>query len=466
MELSILIVSKDERLLTELHPFLARKAVRGLYTPTLESSLEIAAEGKPELAVIDAPAGDRDIELLRKLKKKHPSLQIILLTDGSSLNSGRDAFTIGVRNFVPKPFDLETLSSVISVALGSIRKRKTRDALSRATLEEFGFERIIGVSEGFKETLDVARRVSESDATSVLIRGESGTGKELIARAIHAGSRRRDGPFVDVNCAAIPDNLLESELFGHEKGAFTDAGREKIGLFEMADGGTIFLDEIGELGFELQAKLLRFLDTKMVRRIAGSLSIAIDARIIAATNRELQKDVENKKFRGDLYYRLNVVELRIPPLRERGDDVVLLARHFIEKLRTDFKKPGLSLSRTALAAIRKYNWPGNVRELMNVLERAVLLSKGGVIEPSDLPLGEPRSGPHGGMSSGIDDVRIELPDEGITLEVMERKLIEATLEKCGWNVVKAAKLLGVGRGTLRYRMKKYRIEPALEESFT
>jgi transcriptional regulator with PAS, ATPase and Fis domain len=299
--------------------------------------------------------------------------------------------------------------------------------------------------------------VAASDATSVLILGESGTGKELIAHAIHGESRRKDCPFIDVNCAAIPSQLLESELFGHEKGAFTDARAQKIGLFQMADSGTIFLDEIGEMSSYLQAKLLKFLDSKKIRRISGRETIDVDARIVAATNRDLYQFAKQGKFRQDLYYRLNVVQLHIPPLRKRRGDIQTLAGHFVDKFSAKFNKGPIALDPHVQKVLDSYSWPGNVRELENVIERAVLLDQKGVIEPIDIPIARAPENKKLDFEN-LAELRLTLPPGGISLELVEKKLVEAALEAVHGNVTEAARLLRIGRGKLRTLIRRHAID--------
>ena len=286
--------------------------------------------------------------------------------------------------------------------------------------------------------------------------GETGTGKELLARAVHYNSGRSGYPFVEVNCAGIPTQLMESEVFGHEQGAFTDAKEGKIGLFEIADGGTIFLDEIGEMPLELQVKLLKFLDTRVFRPVASSREVSVDVMIIGSTNRNLERLIAEGRFREDLYYRLNVVRIEMPPLRARGHDVVLLADFFLKTLSRKFEKGTIGLSADARRALLKYEWPGNIRELKNALERAVLLAQGALLTVDDFPFCAQHK--HAGLKAAGDcRISVELPDEGVSYALLEKRIIEAALEKAAGNVTEAARLLNLGRGWMRYRVRKHDI---------
>jgi DNA-binding NtrC family response regulator len=427
------------------------------YWPICPSLAQVIDEAPPaDAALLDLDFCGEDgwIDGLAKCKARNDRMQILGLGTRSLSEAERLARELRVHTVLPKPLDTEFLSEILENIAMSTREREAREAYSRARGKAHAFDRMIGSDPVFLEVVEMARQVAASDATSVLILGESGTGKELIAHAIHAESKRRDGPFVEVNCAAIPSELLESELFGHEKGAFTDARRQKMGLFEMADKGTIFLDEIGEMSAYLQAKLLKFLDTKQLRRVSGHQTIEVDARIIAATNRDLARLAAQGLFRQDLYYRLNVVQLHLPPLRERREDIETLARHFLGYFATKLSKGRVELDSSAIESLESYPWPGNVRELMNVVERAVLLSHSGLIAQKDLPSMEApeNAGPR---LSSLAEPDLALPPEGISLGVVERKLIEAALHASEGNVAEAARLLHIGRGKLRTKMRQH-----------
>ena len=334
---------------------------------------------------------------------------------------------------------------------GSYRElRRLKAELARP----FSFESMIGESEPMRQVKALAAKVAQSPSSTVLLTGESGTGKDLLAKVIHYGSSRASRPFMNITCSALPETLLESELFGHERGAFTDARQQKKGLFEQADQGTVFLDEIGETVSTLQAKLLRFLEEKAFRRLGGSADITVDVRIIAATNRDLEQQVRDGKFREDLYYRLNVLRIAMPPLRERGDDVVRLAEHYAQLFSKDFRKPVRGLTDDAKRALREYSWPGNVRELRNVVERAVLLAESSTLDAADF----------GGLTALRHEAAVtpaaslggvSLPVDGLRLDDVERELITLALERTRGNQTRAAALLGLHRDQIRYRMEKY-----------
>ena len=336
-----------------------------------------------------------------------------------------------------------------------------------ATLAEdvgLGRAKIICRHPAMREILVKAERIAQNPNITVLIRGASGTGKELVARLIHFRGTSTAGPFVEVNCSAIPDTLLEAELFGHEKGAFTDAKIRKKGLFELADGGTVFLDEIGTMSLKLQSKLLRVIEEKRFMRLGGVEEIEVSVRVIAATNIDLEKALNDGTFREDLYYRLNVISVELPPLRERGDDVIVLAEHFTSRFASEYKRDVKGLSSATKKVLKEYSWPGNVRELKNTIERAVFMGAGEMIEPDQLeitrrtrePLATANGSPIGIGAAG--EIEINFPSDGISLEIVERKLIQKALENCRWNVSRAAKLLSLSRDTLRYRMKKYSLD--------
>ncbi|HET9251005.1 MAG TPA: sigma-54 dependent transcriptional regulator [Candidatus Eisenbacteria bacterium] len=392
-------------------------------------------------------------EVVRKLKERYPRMQLALWLDRAAADLAAEMNELGVRNIYLKPVRFEPIDGLLRAAGKSAAQQARQQRETVKVQEEFRFERIVGESPAIRESIELARSVAESSATSVLLLGESGVGKELFARAIHGESPRAHGPFMEINCAAIPRELLESELFGHEKGAFTDATQLRVGLFEAAEGGSVFLDEIGELPLTLQAKLLKFLDSKIVRRVGGSRDIAVDVRILAATNRELVDEVRQGRFREDLYYRLHVVPIAIPPLRERSDDAVLLARLFVERVGRKLGKK-TKLTSAAEREISRYPWPGNVRELMNAIERAVLLARGEEIGADDLAIPRVRErGP--GQEISLADIGLRIPAEGVSLVAVEKAVIEGALARTHGNVVEAAKLLHIGRGSLRCKMRRH-----------
>ncbi len=407
----------------------------------------------PGLPAAIAQALEQKRNAIRQLKEHWPKLQIVVLADRDS-QQATDTLELGVRNVFLRPVNPAQLDNLLHAAGKSVAQQARQQREHARIEQEYRFDRIVGQSAALLESVDLARRVAASSATSVLILGESGVGKELFARAIHGESPRKQGPFMEVNCAAIPRELLESELFGHERGAFTDATQTRVGLFEAAEGGSVFLDEIGELPLTLQAKLLKFLDSKIVRRVGGSRDIPVDVRILAATNRELISEVKQGRFREDLYYRLNVVPLEIPPLREREGDPVLLARLFVERVARKLGR-SVRLSAQSEREISRYGWPGNVRELSNVVERAVLLARNAEIGPAELAIPHTSEGASGDDLSGF---AITIPPQGISLPAVERAVIQAALERSSGNVVETARLLKIGRGSLRSKMRRHGID--------
>ena len=395
--------------------------------------------------------GDRR-EVVRQLKQRWPKLQLALFLEKSAAADAAEMNELGIRNIFLKPIRFEPIDDLLRVAGKSAVQQAREQRETTRKEEEFRFERIVGESAAMKDSLGLARSVAETSATSVLILGESGVGKELFARAIHGEGPRAKGPFMEINCAAIPRELLESELFGHEKGAFTDATQQRIGLFEAAEHGSVFLDEVGELPLTLQAKLLKFLDSKIVRRVGGSRDIPVDVRILAATNRELAEEVRQGRFREDLYYRLNVVPIEIPPLRERDGDAVQLARLFCERVGRKLGKK-CRLNAAAEKEVGRYPWPGNVRELSNVIERAVLLARTDELGPTELAI--PKLRDRAAADVELTDLGVRIPAEGISLLAVEKAVIEGALARTQGNVVEAARLLHIGRGSLRCKMRRH-----------
>ncbi len=413
----------------------------------------------PDVVMLDINLPDGSgLDVMRLIRARGFHTIVILMTGNVLLEDTLAAVRGGAYDFISKPLNLDELRVTIRNGIETLRLRTelVRERSERA--RRFSFDQIIGASPTFQEILHLARRVAESEASSVLLIGDSGTGKDLIAKAIHYASRRSSGPFVAINCAALPPTLIESELFGYEKGAFTDAKARKQGLFEQAEGGTIFLDEIGEIELSLQAKLLRVLEEGHVRRLGAVKDIPLDVRILAASNRDLRAESESGHFRLDLYYRLAVIQIDIPPLRERGDDVLLFAKHYVDMFASRSRRKFKGLSPEVERIFRAYAWPGNVRELRNVIERATLLEDGDVITSRYLPAGLVRTASHGG-GAAADRSGFQLPPEGISLEEVEMSFVRQALELSGGNQTRAAELLGITRDQLRYRMKKIEHEP-------
>ena len=405
-----------------------------------------------DLVLLDYRLPDSDgLRILKKMKAAQPDVPIILLTAFSSIETAVEAMKHGAYHYANKPFNLEEIALVVAKALETTALRREVRALRASRSEPFGLSRLVGEAAAMRTLRALLQRIASSPASTVLLTGESGTGKDLAAKIIHYNSERAARPFMNITCSALPEALLESELFGHERGAFTDARQQKTGLLESAEGGTVFLDEIGEMVPALQAKLLRFLEEKSFKRVGGSADIRVDVRVIAATNRDLEDAVSEGKFRADLYYRLNVMQVPLPPLREHRSDIPLLVSFYIDQFNREFRKQVRGASAEALELLRGYSWPGNVRELRNAVERAMLLADGEWLEPAHFPFAVSRR-----TTAGAYD----LPDEGVSLEQVERNLVIQALTRTGWNHTKAAALLGLNRDQIRYRIEKFGLEKA------
>ena len=407
---------------------------------------------------IDLPDGS-GLDVLREIKGEHPEAIAIMITGNVQIDNTISALRGGAYDFIAKPLNLEEIRVTLRNAIEARHLRREVAQVRKERAREFNFKQIVGESPAMKKMLGLAAKVAESEVSSVLLQGESGTGKDLVAKAIHYGSQRAEGPFVAINCAALPATLIESELFGYEKGAFTDAKARKEGLFEQAEGGTLLLDEIGELELSLQAKLLRVLEEGAFRRVGGLKDIPLDVRVLAASNRDLKAESEAGRFRLDLYYRLSIIQIDIPPLRERGDDVLLLSQHYIDTIGARLKRSKVNgLSKEVQDVFRNYEWPGNVRELRNVIERALILEDGDKITTEYLPGGLLMPGPPAPLSTPgaaeTSTTRFLLPAEGISLDEAELSFVRQAIQRSGGNQTRAAELLGISRDQLRYRLKK------------
>ncbi len=406
---------------------------------------------KPALVITDLRMpGMSGLDLLKEIRAGFPETTVVLMTAFGSIQSAVEAMKAGAYDYITKPIDHDELALLVARALERQQLLDEVRTLRSALDEKYGFENIIGHSKTLLNLLNLAARSAQTDST-VLIRGETGTGKELLARAIHFNGRRKEKPFVTINCGAIPKDLLESELFGHVKGSFTGAVANKRGKTEMADGGTLFLDEIGELPLELQVKLLRLIQQGEIEKVGAAASGTVDVRIIAASNRNLLAMTEDGAFREDLYYRLAVIPLELPPLRERADDIPELVQHLFVKIRDKHGKPDLKLPSSLVSHFCGYRWPGNIRELENVVERLVVLSAGNEITLDDLPEFLRRE------QSVTESLQLDLPPQGISLEGIEKELLQRALAKFNWNQTHAARYLDISRRTLIYRMEKHGI---------
>ncbi len=453
-----ILIVEDERLVRwSLVQELSREGYQTFESETGEKALELFADEGADVVLLDIRLPGKDgIEVLRSLREVDPDAVVIMMTAHGGVGSAVTAMKLGAFEYVEKPFDMEALKAIIEKGMETAALRREVQQFRENRDRSYGFDQIIGVSSKIHEVADLARKVAQSDAATVLIMGESGTGKDLISRVIHHQSARAGKPMMDINCTAIPEHLIESELFGHERGAFTDAKGMKKGLFELADGGSVFLDEIGDMAIGTQAKLLKVIEDHRFKRVGSGKDIVVDVRIIAATNKDLARRVAEGTFREDLYYRINVIPIRIPSLRERPEDIPLLADHFVRLYNREFKKRVKGLSPDTYRVLSAYSWPGNVRELRNVIERAVILEEREILLPEHFHLD--------GAVRAPEPVASAFPGEGLSLEEVERELMARALEKAGGNQVKAAQLLGISRDVLRYRMKKYQINGAKEAS--
>ena len=443
---TILIVDDEDLIRWSLRERLQTDGYDVLEAGTGKAALEAFKTGV-DLVLLDYRLPDLDgLSILRELKKLDPEVLVILLTSFVSVDTAVEAMKLGAFHFANKPFNLDEVAATVGRALETTRLRREVKQLRANEARPYSLRAIVGESETMESLRQMVAKVAASPASTVLLTGESGTGKDLVAKTIHYSSARSSRPFMNITCSALPEQLLESELFGHERGAFTDARLQKRGLLESADGGTVFLDEIGEMVPGLQAKLLRFLEEKSFKRVGGAGDIRVDVRVVAATNRNLEEQVAKGAFRSDLYYRLNVLPIRLPALREHAGDVSYLVNFFIDMFNQEFKKHLTGASPAAETLLKTYGWPGNVRELRNVVERAMLLAEGNRLEVHDFGALKP------GVGAGDP---FDLPAAGVDLEELERSLVAQALRRAGGNQTKAAALLGINRDQIRYRIEKF-----------
>jgi len=454
--LKILIVDDETKITKIVSRILYEEGYEVCTADTGEKGVELAGTESPDIVLMDLNLpGISGIETMNRIKKAHPEIIVIFITAYGSISSAVEAMRYGAYDYITKPFDNDALLMALRRAEEHLNLRLEVMHLKDQLKEKYQFKSIIGQSKKIRTVFEHMDRVAATDAT-VLVQGESGTGKELIVRAIHQASRRNSNPFVAVNCGAIPPNLVESRLFGHEKGAFTDAKERMIGCFEQADKGTLFLDEVGELSLDHQVKLLRAIEERKIIRVGGSREIPVDIRIIAATNKDLAEEVEAGRFRRDLFFRLNVFFIKIPPLRERVEDIPLLVDNFIAKFKKTTAPDVTGISQQAVQHLKMYDWPGNVRELQNAVQSALIMCGKGTILPKHLPLrvqGYPLIDEvEPGRGEGLED-QVKKATENV-----EKKLILQALEKCNGNRTKAAELLGISRKTLFNKMHRLKIE--------
>lgn len=449
---SILIVDDEKGQRNILNLILKKEGYDVVDVPGVREALEQLERREFDLIMTDLKMqGQSGLDLLERVLGDDPQQCIIMMTAHGSVDSAVEAMRKGAFDYLEKPLERDNLVLTLLRAFERIGLMRENRVLQKRIESIATIPNMQGEHPKMKEVFRVVAKIAPSNST-VLIVGESGTGKELIARAIHEGSPRHDKPFIAINCAAIPDTLIESELFGHEKGSFTGANAREIGIFEAADGGTVFLDEIGEMNVAMQAKLLRAIQEKEIRRVGGKVNIGLDVRLVSATNKELEQEIKKGTFREDLFYRLNVIRVNLPPLRERGSDIKTLAEFFLDKYS---KEAGITMggiSKPALKLLMNYSWPGNVRQLESVIERSVLMAESNYIEPADLPSEITTCD---SLAAGIN---FDLPAEGIDFEALEKGLIIKAMERAEWVIGKAAPLLGMSYKTLQYRLDKFEIE--------
>ncbi|HKV73763.1 MAG TPA: sigma-54 dependent transcriptional regulator [Gemmatimonadales bacterium] len=460
---TVLVVDDERNLAKAIKAFLEASGYEAEVASSAEQAVELLDRLRPDVVFTDLRLpGMSGIDLLKRVREFDAATPVVVMTAFGTIEGAVEAVKLGAFDYLKKPVDLEELKLLADRARETSQLKQELSFYRRRASQEESFGSVLGSSPAMKAVLERAREVAAlAETPPVLITGETGTGKGLVARTIHTSGPRSAKPFIDVNCTALPANLMEAELFGYERGAFTDAKESKLGLFEAAEGGFIFLDEIGDLELALQGKLLRAIEERTVRRVGGIRDRKIDVRILAATNRDIEHESKGGQFRKDLYFRLAVILLRLPPLRERGDDVLALAQHYLRQFSTKYGKPARRLDSDAELQLKRYPWPGNVRELSHVIERAVLWSQGELVGVDHLSLNMPAAGPAvgGAPPAGISaTAEWDVVTEGMDLAELEKSMLERALRDAAGNQTRAAQRLGISRDTLRYRLKKYGLQ--------
>jgi len=455
---TILIVDDERTLARSIKLFLAEQGYEAEVAENADKALELLDRLRPDLVFLDVSLpGMSGIELLKRIKEFDRNIAVAIMTAYGSIEGAVEAVKLGAFDYIKKPVDLDELKLLADRAREISRMRQELSYYREREVRGLPIKGIIGKCEAILEVIARVQQIAAlEESPPILITGETGTGKGLVARTLHSQSRRASRPFIEVNCTALPGTLMEAELFGYERGAFTDAKESKMGLFEAADGGFLFLDEVGDIELSLQGKLLRAIEEGVIRRIGGLRDRRVDVNIVAATHLDLEEEVKAGRFRKDLYYRLAVITIDLPPLRERGEDILMLATHYLDKFNAKYGKAVRGIDDQAVRILMEYPWPGNVRELSHVIERAVLWSQGERLAEEQLALAtSPQALTSTSRPPPIAPVQGTLPPEGIALAEWERSLIEQALRECAGNQTKAAKRLGISRDTLRYRLKKY-----------
>ncbi|HSO86726.1 MAG TPA: sigma-54 dependent transcriptional regulator [Draconibacterium sp.] len=460
--LKILVIDDEKLICWSFEKKLSAKGYSVITAESGEEGLILFEENYPEIVFLDNHLpGIQGLELISRFKAINEDVNIIFMTAFESVDVAVEAMKKGALEYIRKPFQFDEIYVIIDKIAEKVNVNNELILLRRQKKEDFTFDDIIHESPITKQIIQIAKKISKTETTTILLLGESGTGKDIFARAIHNESNRKTRPFVTINCSSLPDTLLESELFGHEKGAFTDAKQLKKGFFEIAEGGTVFLDEIGEINYSTQVKLLGVLENRYIRRLGGTKDIEVNVRIIAATNKNLKESIDNKNFREDLYYRLQIFQIEIPPLRERKGDILSLLNYYLSYFNRLFHKNITAIDTVAEKMLLNYNWPGNVRELRNVLERAVILESVNTLQinslPAEIAVNYDKASKNKTESSKSPSYLFEFPEEGISLDELEKEAIQRALAKAGANQTLAARLLHISRDTLRYKIKKHNL---------